>query len=248
MVELLIYYIITIAFLVFGGITFVSLFFKTASYGRHAKKGIDYRIAWTVMEAVPLIVFVLCYGIGDRLTSIVPIFFLLLFAVHYTNRAFIFPFITRGKERIPFSIMATAVLFNSVNGYLHGRWFFTLVPEYSADWFLSPQFIIGIAIFIIGMLINLHSDHILRNLRKPGETEYKIPYGGVFRWVSCGNYLGEVVEWIGWAILTWSLPGLVFALWVMANLVPRARSHHKWYHEKFPDYPPERKAIFPFLF
>jgi 3-oxo-5-alpha-steroid 4-dehydrogenase 1 len=146
--------------------------------------------------------------------------------------------------------MATAVLFNSVNGYLHGRWYFTLGQEYSINWFFSPQFIIGLAIFIGGMAINLHSDHILRNLRKTGEkeTEYKIPYGGVFRWVSCGNYFGEVTEWIGWAVLTWSLPGLVFALWVMANLVPRARSHHKWYHEKFPDYPPERKAIFPFLF
>jgi 3-oxo-5-alpha-steroid 4-dehydrogenase 1 len=246
--ELLIYYIIIIIFLTFGGITFISLFFKTAAYGRHAKRGLDYRIAWMIMEAVPAIVFVICYIIGDRLTSIVPIFFMVLFLGHYVNRAFIFPFLTRGKEQIPLSIMTTAIVFNSVNGYLHGRWFFTLGPEYSISWFSSPQFIIGIIIFFAGMIINLHSDHILRNLRKPGEVEYKIPYGGVFRWVSCGNYFGEIVEWIGWAILTWSLPGLVFALWVMANLVPRARSHHKWYHEKFPDYPPERKAVFPYIF
>ena len=31
--------------------------------------------------------------------------------------------------------------------------------------------------FVAGMIINIHSDHILRNLRKPGETGYKIPRG-----------------------------------------------------------------------
>jgi len=36
---------------------------------------------------------------------------------------------------------------------------------------------LGIALFISGMVINIHADHILRNLRKPGETGYKIPQG-----------------------------------------------------------------------
>ena len=31
--------------------------------------------------------------------------------------------------------------------------------------------------FLVGMAINIHSDHILRNLRKPGETGYVIPRG-----------------------------------------------------------------------
>ena len=249
MIELIIYYVIGIIFLAFGAFTFITLLFKTAGYGRHAKGGLDYIIAWTIMEAVPLVVYLIFYFIGDRWLNPVAIVFMVLFCGHYVQRAFIFPFITRGKEFIPWSIMLTAVVFNSTNGYLISRWNNYFGPVLGIEWFISPQFIIGIVIFAAGMIINLHSDHILRNLRDPGdsETEYKIPRGGVFRFVSCGNYFGEIVEWCGYAILTWSFGALVFALWVMANLVPRALSHHKWYKEKFPDYPKNRKAIFPFI-
>ena len=57
--------------------------------------------------------------------------------------------------------------------------------------------------------------------------------------------LGDIIDWIGWAILTWSISGLVFAIWTIANLFPRALAHHKWYQEKFSDYPKNRKAIIP---
>ncbi|MGB2854987.1 MAG: 3-oxo-5-alpha-steroid 4-dehydrogenase, partial [Dehalococcoidia bacterium] len=93
-----------------------------------------------------------------------------------------------------------------------------------------------------------HSDGILRRLRTPGETGYKIPRGGLFERVSCANYFGEIIEWCGWAIATWSLPGLAFAVWTAANLVPRARAHHKWYPSQFPDYPQQRRALIPFVF
>jgi hypothetical protein len=33
----------------------------------------------------------------------------------------------------------------------------------------------------------------------------------------------------------------------LANLLPRALAHHRWYKQRFPEYPSERKAIFPFL-
>jgi len=82
--------------------------------------------------------------------------------------------------------------------------------------------------------------------RKPGE--YGIPRGGVFEFVSCPNYLGEILEWTGWAIATWSLPGLAFALWTAANLIPRAYANHAWYRKTFPDYPGKRKALIPFVY
>jgi 3-oxo-5-alpha-steroid 4-dehydrogenase 1 len=47
--------------------------------------------------------------------------------------------------------------------------------------------------------------------------------------------------------MTWSLAGLSFAVWTIANLVPRAIAGHKWYNEKFEDYPKDRKAILPYL-
>jgi hypothetical protein len=55
-------------------------------------------------------------------------------------------------------------------------------------------------------------------------------------------------EWLGWALATWSLPGLGFALFTVANLVPRAYSNRAWYMAKFPDYPKERKRVIPLIF
>jgi protein-S-isoprenylcysteine O-methyltransferase Ste14 len=75
-----------------------------------------------------------------------------------------------------------------------------------------------------------------------------IPRGGLFRWVSAPNYLGEMMEWVGFAIATWSLAGAAFAVWTIANLLPRAVSNHRWYRSKFADYPPERRALIPWIF
>ena len=63
--------------------------------------------------------------------------------------------------------------------------------------------------------------------------------------MACPNYLGEIIEWAGFAIATWSLPGLAFALMTAANLVPRAGANWLWYRRTFPEYPPERKALIP---
>jgi 3-oxo-5-alpha-steroid 4-dehydrogenase 1 len=120
--------------------------------------------------------------------------------------------------------------------------------RYTTEWLIDPRFLFGTALLLAGWFGNIKSDRILRNLRKPGETGYSIPYGGFYRWVSAPNYLCEIVEWTGWAVATWSVPGLAFAVFTVANLAPRAHRHHAWYKERFADYPPERKALIPVLF
>ena len=102
-------------------------------------------------------------------------------------------------------------------------------------------------IFLVGYGINLAADRTLRGLRRAGETGYQIPQGGLYRWVSCPNYLGEIIEWCGWALATWSLPGLAFATYTAANLGPRAIANHRWYRQAFPDYPRNRRALIPGL-
>ena len=82
-------------------------------------------------------------------------------------------------------------------------------------------------LFMAGMAVNLHSDHIIRNLRKPGDTRHYIPRGGMFRYVSSANYFGELLEWTGFAVASWSWAGAVFAWWTFANLAPRAASLYK---------------------
>lgn len=147
---------------------------------------------------------------------------------------------------MPLAVIAMAVIFNTGNAYLNGQHLFNLSASmYTTQWLQEPRFIIGIGLFIIGFIVNRWADHVLRRLRKPGEAEYQVPKGGLYRYVSCPNYFGEIIEWIGWAVATWSLAGLAFAVWTIANLTPRARSHHHWYRKVFSDYPPKRKALIP---
>ena len=105
-----------------------------------------------------------------------------------------------------------------------------------------------VALFLFGFAVTQHADRELFSLRRPGESGYKNPHGGLYRFVSCPNYLGEILEWCGWALATWSLAGLAFALWTIANLVPRARAHHRWYRTTFSEYPAERRAVVPFVY
>lgn len=120
-----------------------------------------------------------------------------------------------------------------------------LTAPYGPGWLADPRFLAGLAIFATGFALNIHSDNILLRLRKLGGPGYSIPRGGAFRYVSCPNYLGELLEWAGWALATWSLGGLAFFACTAANLVPRALSHDRWYRERFEDYPRGRKAVIP---
>jgi steroid 5-alpha reductase family enzyme len=168
-----------------------------------------------------------------------------LFVVHYIHRSLIFPFQIKTKgKRMPVVIVLSAIGFNAVNGFSIGYYFghFAYYPE---SWLEDYRFMGGVLLFLAGMGLNLWSDYYLIGLRRPGETGYRIPEGGWFRYVSCPNHLGEIIEWTGFAILTWSLPGLSFAWWTIANLAPRALGHHRWYKTQFEDYPPARKAIIP---
>ena len=100
------------------------------------------------------------------------------------------------------------------------------------------------------MYINIDSDKRIRALRKPGETKHDRPTGGLYNYVSSANYCGEFVEWVGFAILTWSLPGAVFALWTFANLAPRADAINKKYAEMFGEEFTKRKVkrMIPFIY
>jgi len=228
------------------------LIFVSAPYGRHVRRGwgatIDNRLGWVVMEAPAPLVFALCFMVGEARSSVTALAFFLMWESHYIHRSFIYPFGLRGEgKRMPIVIAGIGFLFNALNGYLNGRWLYTFSGGYSNRWMLEWKFVLGLLIFVGGFIINRQADRTLRRLRAGEKTGYAVPWGGMYRWISCPNYFGEIVEWIGWAIATWSLSGLAFAVWTAANLVPRAHTHHQWYRESFTDYPQERKALIPRL-
>jgi hypothetical protein len=235
-----------------AAVTFLVLQFISAPYGRHIRKGwgwvIPSRLGWILMELPAVAVPLLCFWFSSRQNNPVLLVFLGLWLFHYVQRTFVYPFRMRmdGKT-MPVLIAALAFCTNVGIDYLNFRYFFHFGPVYTTAWLTDPRFLLGSALFFAGFFINVQSDTILRDLRKPGETGYKIPYGGAYRWVSCPNYFGEILEWTGFAIATWSLPALAFLLWTMSNLTPRALENHRWYQETFDEYPTERKALLPFL-
>jgi len=234
-----------------AALTFLLLFFVTAPYGRHERAGfgkaIPQRAAWMLMEAPAVVVFIGIYVFGAHAWEAAPLCLLGLWQLHYLQRTLVFPFRLRDpKKTTPLVVVLAAIGFNVLNAYVNARWI-SHFGRYTLGDFQSFCFVSGTALFVAGFALNIHADGVLLRLRSPGVTGYKVPHGGLFEYVSSPNYLAEIIEWLGWALLTWSLSGLAFALYVIGNLVPRALTHHRWYQQKFPDYPKERKAILPFV-
>lgn len=226
--------------------------FVTAPYGRHARSGwgwsISNRIGWFAMEIVSLAVFAGLFLGGSNPKSAPTWVFFAIWTAHYVNRSLIFPWrIRTNGKTIPLAIVLGAVCFNVVNAGLNGLYLGALGPVYPAAWLLDPRFIVGALLFAGGAAANVWADNRLIALRQGNAQGYTIPHGGLFELVSCPNLLGEVVQWSGFALMCWNLPALSFAVWTAANLIPRAISHHAWYRDRFPGYPPTRRAVVPYL-
>ena len=233
-------------------VTFGYLLRRPAPYGRHyAGSGwgptVSSRVGWVVMESPAVLFFLFVFFQGQHAWGVVPLLFLAMWQIHYLNRTFIYPFRTRTERRMPLYVAGSGFFFNVLNAYVNAR-FVSHIGYYETSWLTDPRLLLGMAVFVGGMSLNMHSDNVLLSLRKPNKTTYVVPRGGAFRFISCPNYLGEILEWIGWAIATWSLAGFAFAVLTVANLAPRARSNHRWYREHFPDYPEGRHALIPGVF
>ena len=232
-------------------IVFLILIYVKAPYGRHKTKGwgveISAKKGWIIMESIPAVLLAVILVLGHN-RDLVVFFFWAIWTAHYVNRAWAWPNRAKLEQKLmPLSVVILAVIFNTINCLLNGIWLFDLSGGYELSWVTDPRFIFGVVIFFFGMIINIKSDDILFSLRDDGSTGYKIPRGGLFEKVSSPNYLGEIIEWIGFAIATWSLAGFTFAIWTFCNLAPRAFAHHRWYKQEFSDYPENRKALIPFV-
>ena len=260
----------TLLFIMFlvGLIVFISLYFVDAGYGkmRSEKWGptMNNKAGWLLMECPVFFVMLYEYFMawGDPVKSVyvqqAPYWiFFLIFEFHYFQRSFIFPFLLKGKGRMPFIIMLLSVVWNVINGYIQGYFLFHYAPTdefyqqlYTSAYLTDPRFIIGVIVFFTGWVINMHSDHVIRHLRKPGDTNHYLPKKGMYKYVTSANYLGEITEWLGFAILTWSFAGLLFFWFSCCNLIPRSNAIYKKYEEEFPDEFDRKKLkrIIPFIY
>ena len=245
------YFVFISCWIVVGIGTGLYLLRKEAPYGRFSNGNwgpvISNGLGWFLMEITVIVVFALWIPFSQFNWQTPSTVMIVLFFIHYAHRSLVYPLMIRTKgKKMPVIFMLSAILFNTVNGSQLGIWF-AKFARYPDNWYLSPMFIIGCTLFTGGMLLNWKCDYYLVHLRKKGETHYKIPQAGLFKVISSPNLLAEIIEWGGYALLTWSLPALAFFIWTFANLVPRAIANHRWYKKQFPTYPSDRRRLIPYL-
>jgi len=209
---------------------------------------INNRFGWFIMESPSLVIFGYFLGFKADLLNILILLPAFLWMVHYIHRVLIFPLqIRTARKKIPLLIVLLAFIFNVINGFLNGYWFVQFANDYRSDVLINLRLIAGVIIFFSGFAINKYHDAILIKLRPASGDGYKIPYGGLFKYVSCPNFFGEIISWTGFALVAFNLPALSFLIWTIINLSTRALDHHRWYIKEFHEYDKERRALIPFL-
>ena len=199
---------------------------------------------WFVFELPALVTFPAIY-LAIANTHLIGNVVLCLWLLHYGHRGLVWCwFIPKRDGTVSMPLCASSISFNLVNGVLLG-WFLAFGVSYAETWLLDPRFIVGLILFLLGAALNIWSDYWLLFLRRRSANDRVLPSGGPFNLVCCPNLAGEIIEWIGFALLTWSLPGVAFALWTIANLLPRALWRRDWYRENFEMFPKRRAALIP---
>jgi 3-oxo-5-alpha-steroid 4-dehydrogenase 1 len=232
-------------------VTMPFLFLTPAPYGKFTRSGygpiLSSRLGWILQEIPSFFLFAGYYYFSPR-KELQYTVLSVMYLIHFGNRAFIYPYYMRNRKSTTFSVLFSSIIFTTANSYLLARGLLYFDPPIDSSFFRDETRYIGIMIWLTGFYINIRSDSILRNLRKPGESKYKMPFGGMFEYVSAANYLGETIEWIGFAIAVQNHSAFAFALWTFANLLPRSLSQHKWYLDNFADYRKlDRRAFIPFI-
>lgn len=73
-----------------------------------------------------------------------------------------------------------------------------------------------------------------------------MPEGGFFDFVSSPHMFFEILMYVALTIILSGNSSWIWVLlWVVSNQIENAWLTHKWYLGTFPNYPKERKVIFP---
>jgi hypothetical protein len=207
--------------------------------------GVNSRVGLALAYTAPVLVYTALW-IEDRGALEAP-YHLIVFA------AFLFHFIRRICEvcvvnsysrPTPLSALLSIAIFYSgaavVCGFFQVR---TLAPP------SKLLMILGGLTFASGELLNTYHHWLLARIRASGATTYSLPRGGLFRSVANPHYLGEILSFLGYAMMSDLLPVWGTALVVTAYLSARANSTLQWYRRQMPlQIPPGWRRLVPFVY
>ena len=185
---------------------------------------------------------------------------MIAWGLHYLRRFGEVLFLDDYRQSMPWGVSVGASVY---------YWGFGFWIGYSANFklgYLTPtwQFLVpGMILFVIGEVGSCAVHLAQRQLRKrPGSqsvlsssgSQHVMPTGVLFKYVSCPNYTFEIISWIGFGFMTFTLPAALFLLTSLTVMLIIANRKHKAYKAEFdgkegrPLYPEKRKAIIPFIF
>jgi len=165
------------------------------------------------------------------------------FLLHYLNRAIISPLRTPSRSKSHLMVVFSAILFNSVNGFLVGAYLSSPIGrQFLNGAFERPTFWFGVGVWLVGLTGNILHDEILFDIRRKAKAKgkgkeeshnnskskpkpkakehYAIPHGWLFDYVSFPNYFCEWVEWLGFAIAAAPPPSFVSQIAFFNTLHP----------------------------
>ncbi|KAL7335900.1 hypothetical protein PS15p_201312 [Mucor circinelloides] len=161
--------------------------------------------------------------------------------VHYLKRVLevVVVHCYSGQSKLKDTILISASYFSFTSFIYHMS---LNVPQSN-----SMLALLGAVMFVLGEFTNFYHHLILRDLRKNGSKEYKIPSGGLFDYVWCPHYLGEIVAFVAIVLVTQHILVLIVQLGSAGYLATRAYNTKKWYSDKF-DEIPSRACLIPYIF
>ncbi|KAK7268625.1 hypothetical protein RIF29_21327 [Crotalaria pallida] len=165
--------------------------------------------------------------------------------LHYLKRDLEVLFVHKfsGSMMLDSAIIITLSYFSSAATMIYAQHLSKGLPEPPIN-LLYP----GVVLFLVGISGNFYHHYLLSKLRGKGEKEYKIPKGGLFKFVIGPHYLFELIAWYGVSFIAQTLYSFSFSIGSTFYLAGRSYATRRWYLSKFEDFPKDVKALIPFVF
>lgn len=215
-------------------------------YGKfRAGGGVNSRIGLALAYATPVLVYIAFWfeGGSPRTPYHLAVFGAFLF--HFVRRLFEICFVNSYSRPTPLRALAViALLYGGVAASC--AFFQVRTVGLSTS---HPIFILGLLIFAFGEVLNGYHHLLLARLRPPDARIYLMPCRGLFGWVACPHYLGEILSFVGYATMSDLLPVWGNAVVITAYLVSRANSTFNWYRREMAMRIPSRwRRLIPFAY